>query len=109
MVGLAGQLCGVLSLYCSKKAGELMASKMLSIPPEQVGKDLSDALGEISNMIAGNFKNKIPGLSEGCMLSVPTVIGGSDYNLHSMADSRILALELLFEQIPIVVSLAVHS
>jgi len=39
MVGLAGQLCGVLSLYCSKNAGELMASKMLGIPPEQVGKD----------------------------------------------------------------------
>ena len=31
MVGLAGQLCGVLSVRCSGKAAALMASKMLGI------------------------------------------------------------------------------
>jgi CheY-specific phosphatase CheX len=60
-------------------------------------------------MVAGNFKNKISGLSEGCMLSPPTVITGSDYDLHSMADSPALEVRLLFEGTPVQFSLQIHS
>jgi hypothetical protein len=60
-------------------------------------------------MVAGNFKNKIPGVAEGCMLSPPTVITGSDYSLHSLADSPALEIRLLFESEPIVISLMIHS
>jgi chemotaxis protein CheX len=87
MVGLAGQLCGVLNIHCNSHAAALMASKMLHVPFDQVGEGMSDALGEICNMVAGNFKNKVPGLGDGCMLSPPTVITGSDYDLHSLGAS----------------------
>jgi len=109
MVGLAGQLCGVLSVRCDGKAAELMTSKMLGVPLDKVGPEVSDALGEIANMVAGNFKNKIAGLAEGCMLSPPTVITGSDYDLHSPADSAALEVRLLFEGMPIVISLLIRS
>ena len=109
MVGLAGQLCGVMTVRCDEKAAVLMASKMLSLPVESVGQDFSDALGEVCNMVAGNFKNKIAGLSEGCMLSPPSVITGSDYNLHSLADSPAIEIRMLFENMPFVVSLQIHS
>jgi len=109
MVGLAGQLCGVLSVRCSRKAAALMASKMLGVEMEKVGAEVADALGEICNMVAGNFKNKIPGLGDGCMLSPPTVITGSDYNLYSLAVSPPLQVDLLFEGLPILISLQVQS
>jgi chemotaxis protein CheX len=109
MVGLAGQLCGVLSVRCDDKAAALMASKMLGVDLDKAGPEVSDALGEICNMVAGNFKNKVSGLGEGCMLSPPTVITGSDYDLHSMADSPALELRMLFEGMPMVVSLEIHS
>jgi chemotaxis protein CheX len=109
MVGLAGQLCGVLSVRCEGKAAALMTSKMLGVPPDQVGAEVADALGEVCNMVAGNFKNKIAGLAEGCMLSPPTVITGSDYNLHSMSDFPAIDVRMLFESMPIVVSLQIHS
>ncbi len=109
MVGLAGQLCGVLSVRCNDKAAGLMTSKMLGVALDKVGPEVADALGEIANMVAGNFKNKISGLSEGCMLSPPTVIIGSDYNLHSPADSAALEVRLLFEGMPIVISLQIRS
>jgi len=108
MVGLAGQLCGVLSVRCNTKAAALMTSKMLGVAPNKVGPEVADAVGEIANMVAGNFKNKISGLSEGCMLSPPTVITGSDYRLHSMAASPALEVSLLFEAMPIIVSLQIH-
>ncbi len=109
MVGLAGQLCGVITVRCQEKAAALMASKMLGLPVEKVGQDFSDALGEVCNMVAGNFKNKIAGLSDGCLLSPPSVITGSDYSLHSLADSPGLQVRMLFENLPIVITLQIHS
>jgi chemotaxis protein CheX len=76
---------------------------------DNVGPEVSDALGEVCNMVAGNFKNKISGLGEGCMLSPPTVITGSDYNLHSMADSPTLESRLLLEGLLILISLRMHT
>jgi chemotaxis protein CheX len=109
MVGMAGQLCGVLSIRCRGKAAALMTSKMLGVELDKVGPELADALGEVCNMVAGNFKNKIAGLAEGCMLSPPTVVTGSDYSLHSLADFPALDVNLLFEGMPIVISLQIHS
>jgi len=109
MVGLAGQLCGVLSVRCDQKAATLMTSKMLGVALDKVGPEVADALGEVCNMVAGNFKNKIAGLAEGCLLSPPTVITGSDYNLHSMSDSPAVEIRMLFESMPIAISLQIHS
>lgn len=109
MVGMAGQLCGVMSVRCNGKSATLMASKMLGIAVDKVGAEMSDALGEICNMVAGNFKNKIPGLGDGCMLSPPTIISGNDYSMYSMADKPALELAMLFEEMPIIISLQIHS
>jgi chemotaxis protein CheX len=109
MVGLAGQLCGVLSVHCDDKAAALMTSKMLGVPLDNVGAEMSDALGEICNMVAGNFKNKISGLGDGCMLSPPTVVTGSDYSTYAMADSPALEVRMLFEGRPVIISLQIHS
>jgi len=109
MVGLAGQLCGVLSVRCTGKAAALMTSKMLGVELDKVGPEMPDAIGEIANMVAGNFKNKISGLSGGCMLSPPTVITGNSYSLHSRAESRGLVLRLLFESMPMIISLQIMS
>jgi hypothetical protein len=38
-----------------------------------------DAIGEICHMVAGNFKNKLIGLVNSCMLSVPAVVTGRSY------------------------------
>jgi chemotaxis protein CheX len=109
MVGLAGQLCGVMSIRCSTKSSTIMASKMLGVEPDKVGPEMCDAFGEICNMVAGNFKNKIAGLSDGCLLSVPTVITGQDYSLYPLTDSPAVEVRLLFENMPVVVSLQIHS
>jgi chemotaxis protein CheX len=109
MVGLAGQMCGLLSLRCDQKSAALMASKMLGLEPETVGPEMADALGEVCNMIAGNFKNKISGMGNGCMLSVPTVITGTDYNVYSNADSPGLEVRLLFENEPVIISLQIRG
>jgi len=109
IVGLAGQLCGVLSLRCDARSANLMASKMLGVDPKQADEHMWDALGEVCNMIAGNFKNKLTGMGDGCMLSVPTVITGADYSFHSLADEGQLEVMFRFEGSPVVVALETHS
>jgi chemotaxis protein CheX len=109
MVGLAGKVCGILTFSCGAKAATLMASKMLGVEAEEGSREVLDALGEVCNMVAGNFKNKVPGMGEGCMLSVPTVITGKNYSMHSLADSAALEVRLLFEGMPIVISLRVQK
>jgi chemotaxis protein CheX len=107
MVGLAGQLCGVLSIRSSKDAAGLMVFKMLGAAADNDSQEVRDAFGEICNMVAGNFKNKVSGMAEGCMLSVPTVVTGNDYSLHSLADSPPLEVKLQFENHDLVISLEI--
>jgi chemotaxis protein CheX len=109
MVGLAGQLCGVLTLRCSAASAVLMTTKMLGGDAKEDDPAVWDALGEVANMIAGNFKNKLTGMGDTCMLSVPTVITGADYTYHSLADAGPLEILLLFEGMPVTVSLEIHS
>ncbi len=108
MVGLAGQLCGILTLRCTARSAAGMASRMLAVDVESAGSQMWDAVGEICNMVAGNFKNKISGLGDGCMLSVPTVVTGGDYNIHSIVNENIQTV-FLFEGEPVVLSLEIHS
>jgi chemotaxis protein CheX len=108
MVGLAGQLCGVVTLRCSAKSAARMAARMLGIDADKTGPEMWDAVGEVCNMIAGNFKNKISGLGDGCMLSVPTVIAGADYSLHSMICEEIRTV-MSFEGEPVMLTLEIHN
>jgi chemotaxis protein CheX len=109
MIGLAGKLCGVMSISCLLQSSVIMASKMLGVDPDKASTEMCDAFGEVCNMVAGNFKNKISGLGDGCMLSVPTVITGDDYTVHPLSDSDSLDLTLLFENSPIFITLKIHS
>jgi len=108
MVGLAGALCGILTFCCDQKAARELATCMLGPEIADSEEQVSDALGEICNMIAGNFKNKLTG-SHGCMLSVPTVIKGEEYTFYSLADGELLETVMLFEDSLLTVNLRVHS
>jgi chemotaxis protein CheX len=109
MVGLAGELCGVLGVRCSKSCASKIASKMLGVPVAEAADHMSDAVGEICNMVAGNFKAKIDGLQDKCMLSVPTVIIGGDYQVFSLAVGDRIELPFLFEAESVWIGLEVRS
>jgi chemotaxis protein CheX len=85
-IGLGGDLCGVVSVITTLEGARLMASAMLGLPPEETGDSTWDALGEICNMVAGNFKGKLAGIYDHCVLSLPTVINGADYRMHVLND-----------------------
>jgi CheY-specific phosphatase CheX len=60
MVGLAGQLCGVLSVRCDNKAAALMASKMLGVDLDKVGPEVSGCGGgAIFTMSPAAFSSRV--------------------------------------------------
>jgi outer membrane protein OmpA-like peptidoglycan-associated protein len=56
MIGLAGSLCGILTVSCDAKTAGQIARSMLDDTAKSA-EEVKDALGEICNMIAGNFES----------------------------------------------------
>ncbi len=109
MVGIAGALCGILTVSCDKKTAREIGKCMLGPEITDSEEQVSDALGEVCNMIAGNFKNKLSSANQSCMLSVPTVIKGDEYSYRSLADGESLETVMLFGDTPLSVCLQLHS
>jgi len=108
MVGMAGALCGITTVRCSNATAIKLASLMLGGASANAS-GASDALGEICNMIAGNFKSKISGLADHCMLSVPTVISGEDYSMEPAQPAESINVCLNLNGQPLWVSLIIHG
>src|ERR1700722_10663440 len=85
MVGLAGAISGTCAMLVKSEAGVHMAGCMAGAELHIVDETVLDGLGEITNMLAGAWKAKIPELNEACMLSVPTVVTGTQYVVHRKA------------------------
>ena len=109
MVGLAGAICGLLSLRCSTGSASLIASKMLGEELSGVEETTLDAVGEVCNMVAGNFKDKIAGMGDGCQLSVPTVIVGEDYSLRALTNDYAIEVKLMFDGFPLIFTIRLNQ
>jgi chemotaxis protein CheX len=109
MIGLAGDLCGVLSFRCSMSSAARIAGKMLGTDVETSAECIRDALGEICNMVAGSFKARVSDVAEQCMLSVPTVVSGKDYQLYPLVDGLRIQVSNTFEGALIWMTLDLHS
>jgi chemotaxis protein CheX len=109
MVGMAGALCGMTTLRCSRAMSTQFATQMLGGDAASSLSTAQDALGEMCNMIAGNFKGKVSNLADHCMLSVPTVITGGDYSMSTLEPSDGITLALTLDGEPIWLSLIIHS
>lgn len=80
VVHITGAVDGAVVVHCTESFARLVASKMFNIEPDQATTtDEQDALGELCNIVGGNFKSLLP---EPCRLSLPTVVDGSDYSFR---------------------------
>lgn len=76
LVGFAGKWSGSGSVACSANLACLLSGKMLLTTFNQVNEEVLDAMGEIGNMIIGNFKDDAAAKLGTLGLSTPTVIYG---------------------------------
>lgn len=83
VIGLAGMLSGTCVLRCGERTARRIAESLTGVATESLDDMVKDAIGEICNMIAGAWKGKHSGFASNCMLSTPTIVTGSNYQLHT--------------------------
>ena len=74
---ISGGWEGAVIVQCESPLARRSAALMFDSTPETIASDeVNDAMGELVNMVGGNFKTLIPGT---CSLSLPAVVEGRDY------------------------------
>lgn len=77
VIGLSGRARGTIVLSLSREAAIEAASRMLGERPLEINADVADAIGELTNMIAGSAKAQLEHLS--MSVSLPSVVTGKSH------------------------------
>jgi len=84
MVGLAGDLRGMLAVHCPEDAAKAITGAMLGMEVEELGEDVKDAVGEIANMVAGGLKSGLGSNGRTTELAIPTTVIGESFRMSGM-------------------------
>ena len=86
-VAFAGKTSGLVVFYSTMDAARIITASMLGIDTKNINGELPDAIGELTNMIAGSFRTRVAhAKGETWAISVPTVTIGSDFYTRYVSD-----------------------
>jgi chemotaxis protein CheX len=78
-VQITGAWEGAVTVHCSEELARVLTAAMFMVDPaDTTPEEVTDALGELANMVGGNVKALLP---EPCRISLPAVADGMDYRL----------------------------
>lgn len=84
-VGFVGSVHGVVYLYMKSKFAESAAKKITGLKGDEVDYEIvSDVCGELTNVFAGTFKNRLADLGYSSVLTIPTVLSGDELYISTM-------------------------
>jgi chemotaxis protein CheX len=92
MLGFAGRLSGFLCLHVNQDVACSLASGLLGMQLDHVDDTVCDAMGEISNMLAGGLKTHLSHNGEAFKLAIPSVIQGREYSTRAPAHAKNLIM-----------------
>ncbi len=102
IVHLDGAWHGAVMLQCPLTLAEDLAAAMFDNAASTTFDEVIDALGEITNMVAGNLKPLLP---QPCAISLPAVARGSDYEIEVVGATVIARVAFTCAGSPMVVTL----
>jgi chemotaxis protein CheX len=86
VVGLSGKAVGTVVLSLSQQVAIQAASHMLMCENTEVNADVIDAVGELTNMVAGSAKAQLAQYQ--LMVSLPNVITGLGHEVRFPSDVK---------------------
>ena len=83
-VGFIGEATGIIYLYASASFARVITSRMLGIAEEEVdeGDMVTDAIGELCNMVVGYVKSRLCNDGLECTLTIPSVVRGQQLSVE---------------------------
>jgi len=90
-VGFVGQINGLVYLCLSHDFAVHAVGEILGMERHEVEREgaetIRDAIGEVTNMVAGGFKNAFCDLGHPCKLTLPTIVCGRDLRVSCLKSS----------------------
>ena len=105
-LSIDGAWNGAVMLRCAMPLATTLTEAMFQGPEDPTFADISDAVGELTNMIAGNVKALLP---SPCNLSLPAVALGSDYALSVLGTTVLAQVSFVCEGQPLMVTVLQRS
>ena len=87
-VGMAGNWTGAGVISCTAGFACQICNQLLMTEATSVNEEVLDAVGEVANMIIGNFKTMIEEHLGPLGLSIPTVIYGRNFTSRSLGTNN---------------------
>ncbi len=88
IVGFAGSSTGMLAIHAPEEVAMGITCRFLGLAVDSCDDDVTDAFGELANMLAGNIKMELDSSGKDITLSVPSYVCGADYHIESVVDSN---------------------
>ncbi len=76
IIGLGGDIAGVLSIHCTERFAKGVTAALLGMEVAEIDDDVKDAVAEIANMIAGAVKISFERRKKNIKLAIPTTVIG---------------------------------
>ncbi len=101
-VGFIGDVTGVVYIYASAAFAVRLTAVMLEMQDSEIDGDemVNDCMGELANMIVGNVKAQIVEKGKSCVLTIPSIVRGSNISIEavSSATRRVLCFRCVDNQ-----------
>ncbi len=90
-VGFIGDVNGLIYLYLPLDFARLCTSHLLGMTSEELDEAgdevVNDAIGEITNMTVGSFKNGLCDAGFPCKLTIPSILRGSNFCIEPISST----------------------
>ncbi len=90
-VGFIGGINGLLYLYLPEKFARVVTSHMLGMSESEILAEgdevVNDAIGELTNMTVGVFKNGLSDLGLSCRLTIPSILRGTNFTIEPISSA----------------------
>ena len=84
-VSFAGKALGTVRIHLSTDFAGIITSAMLDMESDEIeDEEVTDVVGELSNMIGGNLKSRFCDSGLTCAISIPSITKGSNFKIESM-------------------------
>ena len=106
-VGFTGSSAGLVVFQTSYEAARAITASLLGSDEEDASSrdDVIDAIGEVTNMIAGSFRTRLAIEGDAWAITVPTVTLGSDFYMTPVTTGRRTVLPFVMDDQDVFVEL----
>jgi chemotaxis protein CheX len=97
VIGLAGDRSGSVCVSFTENGARIVYKTLMGDDCEKVNAEVVDAIGELTNIIAGQARKELERAGVNLKASIPTIVVGKGSELHMLSDSPMVSLPFSFE------------